>query len=700
MLTFDNFEYLFDCCKEYCTYKDFVNKSFDLFFYHKTYEAYVGMNMKELHRCVSLLANERTRDFLFDWLKYCECRREKEKDTLYEIIKAEGGAVDEFYERIKDYVPFNAFSLKKYIEDNPFKSSDDFEADMSKLLYLKCVYFPCRVPRSGVIAAEDYRLLRFSLSNIPNEWWEILIRKLQCMCTDCMDVKARKWFDSVIDGVRGHKCFIEDEKKKLEDISIVKLNDFLKHPYLGNAIDFCKENLSRIHFMEAYLCCNVEKARNYIFNNVILEKHYGFSSGFNFKEIIKAESDIRNIILKLGKDDEITSIMYDVMNRAFQKKIPIYFTIMRLFAVLYDRKRDCVNELSWLLDNYLLGERSYVAEDGSVCRTRVPNFFVGKHNSKADRLISKMFYNTMFLYVNEALGDYAMKSLQQTYNVDIAGNIESSDLDNSKIVKANIVTGLFEERHFTLNWHDVEFKKDIIVINPPEKNKSVKFVPKEVRLMGSKPSFNYLKDYFDIKMPDVSCTAYKMQLTIDSPISLEKAILDISKISKKYPAKKMQKSLVFVKTRDVECFSKAYDMGLTIDSSYLKKYNSAYIDYLITLHSKNYRVVPCLEVLAHSDNDVSEDSFFFTVEYTKNEEYLILIMENVNPNRATLLFLVRKESYIKDLNEIYDFMSGMEVNKRSTIKVNNARLKECGVVAFKAVNHGYLYEWQQAIRCW
>lgn len=692
MLTFDNFEYFFDCCKKYCTFEDFVNGTFSQDFYDRTYEAYAGMDMKELRGRVSSLSNEKVRDFLSDCLIYWDKRREKEKEDFRDFLYRNDMPMF-YYDEFKDYVPFNAFLIKKFIEDNNYRCREAFENDLWALIYLKCYFFSFYKFRVDKEPEDDFWLLRVTLKSVPKECWESLIYQLQCTYTDSRDEIFKKKLDFVIDGFRGVKYSGGCSKG---DIAKEKLSNFLKYPDLSHAIDFCKEKLNINYFVRAYLCCSNEGSRNYIFDNVIKYRHAGWNF-FNAKTVIKAESDIRNIVLKIGNDGYESYLEYQIIERAYLKKIPVYFTVMRLFSFWYSRKRDCIDELYSLLVNYLLAGKVVKLSVGE-CIVQVQKCFVEEHNPDADRLINRMFYNTMFLYINEALGDYVKMFAKKTYPIAGMGD---SKMNGSDVVggQANVVTGLLTRKQFTLNWHDVEFKKDLIVVNPP-KNKSVKFVPTEIKLIGSKPSFNYLKDYFDIKMPDVSCTAYKMQLTIDSPISLEKAILDISKISKKYPAKKMQKSLVFVKTRDVECFSKAYDMGLTIDSSYLKKYNSAYIDYLITLHSKNYRLVPCLEVLAHSDNDVSEDSFFFTVEYTKNEEYLILIMENVNPNRATLLFLVRKESYIKDLNEIYDFMSGMEVNKRSTIKVNNARLKECGVVAFKAVNHGYLYEWQQAIRCW
>ena len=103
MLTFDNFEYFFDCCKKYCTFEDFVNGTFSQDFYDRTYEAYAGMDMKELRGRVSSLSNEKVRDFLSDCLIYWDKRREKEKEDFRDFLYRNDMPMF-YYDEFKDYV--------------------------------------------------------------------------------------------------------------------------------------------------------------------------------------------------------------------------------------------------------------------------------------------------------------------------------------------------------------------------------------------------------------------------------------------------------------------------------------------------------------------------------------------------------------------------------------------------------------------
>lgn len=259
---------------------------------------------------------------------------------------------------------------------------------------------------------------------------------------------------------------------------------------------------------------------------------------------------------------------------------------------------------------------------------------------------------------------------------------------------------ILQKVEFKLDWHNVEFKKDSIVINPPA-DKTIKFLPKEIRLIGSKASFNYLKDYFDIKMPDIYCVAYKMQVEVKSEMELERAILYNSGQYKNYIVKKGKtiKSMLTNK-KEIMSFEKSYNSGLKIDSNYLKKYNSVYINRLIELQADNYRVIPLDEQFVYSNgNAFTEEAFIFTREMKYSPRHLMAIIENVNPDRATLIFTINKKNYVETINMIYDYMAGGDYNKRSSLR-NFEKLKEnIDIIDFKASNHDNIFSWKERLGC-
>ena len=114
------------------------------------------------------------------------------------------------------------------------------------------------------------------------------------------------------------------------------------------------------------------------------------------------------------------------------------------------------------------------------------------------------------------------------------------------------------------------------------------------------------------------------------------------------------------------------------------------------MQGDDYKVIPCAERLAHANSDTIEYSFIFTLD--SKPDLVLVVHENVNIDRSTLLFLVKKDSYDKTIRGIYDFLQSPEINKRSGIRDRAMEIKGTGIVKYKSINHDELYSWKSAVR--
>ena len=111
--------------------------------------------------------------------------------------------------------------------------------------------------------------------------------------------------------------------------------------------------------------------------------------------------------------------------------------------------------------------------------------------------------------------------------------------------------------------------------------------------------------------------------------------------------------------------------------------------------SKKYKVIPCVERLAHSNSDNTEYAFMFSIECSSGK--LLIVHENVNPDRSTLLFVVKHDAYDKSIREIYNFLQSAEINKRSSLRSRDLDLDDAQIISYKSINHDDLYSWKQTI---
>lgn len=253
---------------------------------------------------------------------------------------------------------------------------------------------------------------------------------------------------------------------------------------------------------------------------------------------------------------------------------------------------------------------------------------------------------------------------------------------------------VLQKKEWVLDWNCVKFKQGYLVVFPPVDG-SLKFKPKAVPFPGVLESFNYLKDYLNDRLQPVYCSVESMKLTIYDTIRLNEAIEKFTTVSRQ----RAIKTGGTPSTRRIAplqmSFKQALSKAQKMTPEDFQKYKSKYIDFLVMLQSKKYKVIPCVERLSHANSDITEYAFMFSIECSTGR--VLIVHENINPDRSTLLFLVKDENYNNSIKEIYDFLQGAEINKRSSLRDKSIDIKNAGVVHYRSINHDDLYSWKQTI---
>lgn len=245
-----------------------------------------------------------------------------------------------------------------------------------------------------------------------------------------------------------------------------------------------------------------------------------------------------------------------------------------------------------------------------------------------------------------------------------------------------------------LDWNCVMFKNGYMVIYA-HSNSGVKFSPQKSYVSGVLESYNYLKKYLNDRLPPIRCEIEGMQLRIIDKINFKEALHQFARAARQGVIKIGRNSPTAIGSPLPMSFSQALSKAKQMTPEEFQKYKSKYIDYLVTQQSKNYKVIPCVERLAHTNSDNSEYAFMFSIECSSGK--ILIVHENVNPDRSTLLFLVKAQDFNRSIREIYDFLQGAEINKRSSLRDRSVEIQNAGIISYRSINHDDPYSWKQTI---
>lgn len=239
---------------------------------------------------------------------------------------------------------------------------------------------------------------------------------------------------------------------------------------------------------------------------------------------------------------------------------------------------------------------------------------------------------------------------------------------------------------YKLYWDAVSFGDGFLIYAPDIQEDGAKVSPLKYYNKDLKESYNYLRGFFQKKLPDIRCTIRNGKLYLVDILKLDKAILRIKENKDKWlHLIETEESKINVSTY-LYSFKKSYDVAGTLSPDYFKKYKSQYIDFLVNKQLEKYRIVPVIERLEHNDSKTDEEAFMFTLK-TSNEDKLCIVLENVNPARSSIIFYILKKGYKKTLHNLFDFICGTEINKRSKLHSNSYKLDSIGVLKYKCINH-------------
>ena len=307
--------------------------------------------------------------------------------------------------------------------------------------------------------------------------------------------------------------------------------------------------------------------------------------------------------------------------------------------------------------------------------------FVNGQKQKLYKQISERAVRSE-LYMTNA-GDY-FKALVFDFEYIIAANDKESSFD------------ILQKKEWVLDWNCVRFKNGIMIVSAPLDG-SVRFKPKEVHLPGAIEAYNYLTSYLSDRLAPIHCSVEKMELTIYDTIRLNEAIQKFATASRqKGISITGNTSLNRISVPQQMSFNQALSKAKQMTADEFEKYKSEYIDYLVKQQSKKYKVIPCVERLAYRDSDTMEYAFMFSIQCKSGD--ILIVHENVHPDRSTLLFVVKQENYDQAIRSVYDFLQGAEINKRSCLRDRNIDIKQSGVEHYRSINHDYFYSWSKVIK--
>lgn len=242
-------------------------------------------------------------------------------------------------------------------------------------------------------------------------------------------------------------------------------------------------------------------------------------------------------------------------------------------------------------------------------------------------------------------------------------------------------------------WETIEFCNGLVKFYPFRLNGALILKTRQpfvVNCRDSKASYNHIKQHFVNVLPQIR--AYQKGADIvglESELHLHDAI------------RILQRKYEFADWDSDDCaipFSASYKSSSNVDQdkvlANLRKRKSSYFNYLIQRQLKGNRIVPCTELMVHSDGiGDSEDAFIFCLS-SYSQDVIKLVFENVNEARATIVFEVTSVLAEKALRCLFDFMRSEECNKRQRLHYRKFNFQNYGVTRYYLVNHTTLGEWK------
>ena len=209
------------------------------------------------------------------------------------------------------------------------------------------------------------------------------------------------------------------------------------------------------------------------------------------------------------------------------------------------------------------------------------------------------------------------------------------------------------------------------------------------RIESSRSAFNSIKTHFKIKFPNLEIQVKNGKLVFND----EKRFLEL--LSSINIGNKSSIVPDLVKTPKSFVFKYFYDASNEEIRNHIFHLKQPYLSYLCTKHIDKYRIKYTTEQRINMENEYIENAFLFTISESKF--YNVIVYENTEDDRSSIVFFVNKDEYEKAVNNICGYFSSRELNKRETLASYYVNFKDSGIKRFQRIYHTDYNQWKKTI---
>lgn len=125
------------------------------------------------------------------------------------------------------------------------------------------------------------------------------------------------------------------------------------------------------------------------------------------------------------------------------------------------------------------------------------------------------------------------------------------------------------------------------------------------------------------------------------------------------------------------------------------KQRSSFLSFLCEQQSTEYRIIPTTEILFINEKLVSEeDTFLFTIKNSSNN---YIVWESTLINKATYVFKTNENSYLADVQRIFDFIASGQNCKRRKLRYA-IKTKENPFNSIGIIQHSNIDTWKEKLK--
>ncbi len=361
------------------------------------------------------------------------------------------------------------------------------------------------------------------------------------------------------------------------------------------------------------------------------------------------------------------------------------------------------------IPNTKITDTQYLALKKKFGMTKESNVF-GRIRRKSSSRYNKPHYETADYYVKQ-LKDYFEKNYtnKRIFMSDIDFAINKFNLNgNSEVFKIKLYLQWYVDEHNNNMY--VSALKDTIEQerkNIPLEEKifswdNITFCDGKIEIRDednilvathslecSRRAFNDIKAHFKIKFSELEIKIKNGNVIFNDGKRFKELISSLSVPTKST----FIPDLVITPKREVmRYFEGASNQEI---KNFIINLKQQYLTFLCSKHLDGYKIKYTIEWRSNCENDYIENAFLFTI--SESNSYIIIVYENTENDRSSIVFYVKPKNYDKAVSAICGYFSSMEVNKRETLANYYVSFKDSGIIKFKRIYHTDFYQWKQTI---